>query len=66
MQPIDLLDKVRRRDFTLGVMGLGRVGLPLALAFASRGIRTISVASRPPKTSARTIVLLGGMATQDR
>ena len=43
MQPIDLLDKVRRRDFTLGVMGLGRVGLPLALAFASRGIRTIGL-----------------------
>jgi UDP-N-acetyl-D-mannosaminuronic acid dehydrogenase len=34
---------VRRRDFTLGVVGLGRVGLPLALAFASRGIRTIGV-----------------------
>jgi len=43
VQPIDLLDKVRRRDFTLGVMGLGRVGLPLALAFASRGIRTIGL-----------------------
>jgi UDP-N-acetyl-D-mannosaminuronic acid dehydrogenase len=41
MQPEELLDKVRRRDFTLGVIGLGRVGLPLALAFASRGIRTI-------------------------
>lgn len=41
MQPEELLEKVRRRDFTLGVIGLGRVGLPLALAFASRGIRTI-------------------------
>lgn len=43
VEPIDLLEKVRRRDFTLGVVGLGRVGLPLALAFASRGIRTIGV-----------------------
>jgi UDP-N-acetyl-D-mannosaminuronic acid dehydrogenase len=43
VEPIDLLDKVKRRDFTLGVVGLGRVGLPLALAFASRGIRTIGV-----------------------
>jgi UDP-N-acetyl-D-mannosaminuronic acid dehydrogenase len=43
LEPIDLLDKVRRRDFTLGVMGLGRVGLPLALAFASRGVRTIGL-----------------------
>lgn len=34
---------MRRRDFTLGVIGLGRVGLPLALSFASRGIRTIGV-----------------------
>ncbi|HEV8573226.1 MAG TPA: nucleotide sugar dehydrogenase [Dehalococcoidia bacterium] len=43
MKPEDLLEKVKRREFTLGVMGLGRVGLPLALAFASRGIRTIGL-----------------------
>src|SRR2546428_7657663 len=43
MQPQDLLDKVRSRDFTLGVVGLGRVGLPLALAYAIRGIRTYGV-----------------------
>lgn len=43
MKPQDLLDKVRKRDFTLGVVGLGRVGLPLALAYASRGIRTVGV-----------------------
>ena len=33
MEPLDLLEKVRQRKFTLGVIGLGRVGLPLALAF---------------------------------
>lgn len=43
MTPEDLLEKVKRRDFTLGVVGLGRVGLPLAMAFASRGIRTIGM-----------------------
>jgi len=43
LKPEDLLEKVKRREFTLGVMGLGRVGLPLALAFASRGIRTIGL-----------------------
>jgi len=43
MQPQDLLDKVRKRDFTLGVVGLGRVGLPLALAYAVRGIHTLGV-----------------------
>lgn len=41
MEPVELLKKVKERDFTLGVVGLGRVGLPLALAFATRGIRTI-------------------------
>jgi UDP-N-acetyl-D-mannosaminuronic acid dehydrogenase len=43
MEPLDLLEKVRARDFTLGVVGLGRVGLPLALAFATKGIRVIGV-----------------------
>jgi UDP-N-acetyl-D-mannosaminuronic acid dehydrogenase len=41
VEPVELLKKVKERDFTLGVVGLGRVGLPLALAFATRGIRTI-------------------------
>jgi UDP-N-acetyl-D-mannosaminuronic acid dehydrogenase len=43
IEPIDLLEKVRRRDFSVGVVGLGRVGLPLALAYAIRGIRTYGV-----------------------
>jgi UDP-N-acetyl-D-mannosaminuronic acid dehydrogenase len=43
MSPQDLLEKVRRGDYTLGVIGLGRVGLPLALAFAVRGIHVIGV-----------------------
>lgn len=43
MEPLELLEKVRSRDFALGVVGLGRVGLPLALAYAVRGIRTFGV-----------------------
>src|SRR5436190_21030293 len=43
MEAQDLLEKVRNRNFTLGVVGLGRVGLPLALAFATRGTPVIGV-----------------------
>jgi UDP-N-acetyl-D-mannosaminuronic acid dehydrogenase len=43
MEPVELLEKVRRRDFSVGVVGLGRVGLPLAIAYAVRGIRTYGV-----------------------
>src|SRR3982750_4139945 len=43
MEPKDLLEKVRSGQFTLGVIGLGRVGLPLALAFAVRGIHVIGI-----------------------
>lgn len=43
MEPTQLLTKVRTGDFSVGVVGLGRVGLPLALAYAVRGIRTYGV-----------------------
>ena len=43
MEPSELLDKVRRRDFSVGIIGLGRVGLPLALAYASQGVPVIGV-----------------------
>ncbi|MGA2368134.1 MAG: nucleotide sugar dehydrogenase [Dehalococcoidia bacterium] len=36
-----LLTKVKKNDFTLGVVGIGRVGLPLALVFANVGVRVI-------------------------
>jgi UDP-N-acetyl-D-mannosaminuronic acid dehydrogenase len=39
----ELLFKVRIKDFNLVVIGLGRVGLPLAVAFALSGIKTIGV-----------------------
>jgi len=38
-----LLEKVKNNNFTLGVIGIGRVGLPLALVFAETGIRVIGI-----------------------
>jgi UDP-N-acetyl-D-mannosaminuronic acid dehydrogenase len=39
----NLLEKVRQNNFTLGVLGIGRVGLPLALSFANVGINVIGM-----------------------
>lgn len=36
-----LLDKIRRREITAGVIGLGYVGLPLAVEKARAGFQTI-------------------------
>jgi len=62
VQPQDLLDKVRSRDFTLGVVGLGRVGLPLALAYAMRGVRTLGVDLDESRIAA---IRAGGMPFQE-
>lgn len=43
MKAADLLERVRQRQFRLGVIGLGRVGLPLAVAFARRGLDVVGV-----------------------
>ena len=37
----DLMQRLERRDATVGVVGLGYVGLPLAVAFAKAGLRVI-------------------------
>ncbi|MES2441437.1 MAG: nucleotide sugar dehydrogenase [Pseudomonadota bacterium] len=36
-----LLDKVTQRDFTIGIIGLGYVGLPLALTAVDKGFRVL-------------------------
>lgn len=36
-----LLDRVEQRDFTIGIIGLGYVGLPLALTAVSKGFRVL-------------------------
>ena len=34
----ELQDKIARKEFLLGVIGLGYVGLPLSLTFLRKGI----------------------------
>lgn len=36
-----LLDRVEQRDFTIGIIGLGYVGLPLALTAVAQGFRVL-------------------------
>jgi UDP-N-acetyl-D-glucosamine dehydrogenase len=36
-----LLDRVNQRDFTIGIIGLGYVGLPLALTAAGKGFKVL-------------------------
>lgn len=35
---MSLLEKIKNKEFTVGVVGLGYVGLPLAVEFAKNGI----------------------------
>ncbi|OGU11990.1 MAG: UDP-N-acetyl-D-glucosamine dehydrogenase [Ignavibacteria bacterium GWB2_35_12] len=37
----NLLKKIKEKQITIGVIGIGYVGLPLALEYAKKGIRTI-------------------------
>ncbi len=41
--PTALLSRIRSQDIVIGVVGLGYVGLPLAVEFAMKGIRTIGI-----------------------
>jgi UDP-N-acetyl-D-glucosamine dehydrogenase len=36
-----ILQKIENNDFTVGIVGLGYVGLPLAVAFAEKGVKVI-------------------------
>jgi UDP-N-acetyl-D-glucosamine dehydrogenase len=50
MSDVDLLkDKVARREYTVGVIGLGYVGLPLVLRFGEVGFRVIGFDIDAPK-----------------
>jgi UDP-N-acetyl-D-glucosamine dehydrogenase len=40
---LDLLKRIENKDFTVGIVGLGYVGLPLAVEFGNVGIRTIGI-----------------------
>ena len=45
----DLLDRLNSRQATVGIVGLGYVGLPLAVEFAEVGFRVIGVDLSPAK-----------------
>ncbi|MGB3097322.1 MAG: nucleotide sugar dehydrogenase [Candidatus Deferrimicrobiaceae bacterium] len=47
-----LLDRLKRKDFTAAVIGLGYVGLPLAVEYAGAGIRVIGIDSDGTKIRA--------------
>ena len=36
-------NRVKTRDFTVGIMGLGYVGLPLAFSFSNQGFRVLGL-----------------------
>ncbi|MDI6820366.1 MAG: nucleotide sugar dehydrogenase [Candidatus Hodarchaeaceae archaeon] len=44
---MELQSRVKSRNFTLAVIGLGRVGLPLSLVFASKGVNVTGVDVNP-------------------
>ena len=48
----DLLDRLKRKDFTAAVIGMGYVGLPLAIEYAGAGIRVIGIDSDGTKIRA--------------
>jgi UDP-N-acetyl-D-glucosamine dehydrogenase len=45
----DLIETIRRREARCGIIGLGYVGLPLALEFARAGLRTTGIDVDPEK-----------------
>jgi UDP-N-acetyl-D-glucosamine dehydrogenase len=45
-----LAEKIRNRQASVGIIGLGYVGLPLALAFAERGLLAIGIDVDPSKS----------------
>ena len=53
-----LEERLKSRSATVGVVGLGYVGLPLAVAFARAGFRVIGVDADP----SRTTLLAGGVS----
>lgn len=40
---MSLVDRLRERNASVAIVGLGRVGLPLAIAFARAGLRTFGI-----------------------
>lgn len=54
MQYKDLLEKISKKDFSVGIIGLGYVGLPLAIEFANKKIKSIGFDVDPSKVKELT------------
>ncbi|MBI2116611.1 MAG: nucleotide sugar dehydrogenase, partial [candidate division NC10 bacterium] len=50
--PSDLLEKIRRKDVSVAVIGLGYVGLPLAVEFARAGVQVRGIDVDPQRVHA--------------
>lgn len=59
---VTLLDRIRDREARIAIVGMGRVGLPLAVAFASAGFRVSGV---EPDEERRRSIELGKMPFQE-
>ena len=46
---MDITQKIKEKKVTVGVVGLGYVGLPLAVEFADNGIKVIGIDNNPKK-----------------
>ena len=49
---MSILEKIENREAVIGVIGLGYVGLPLAVAFAEEGFRVIGIEINQERTDA--------------
>jgi UDP-N-acetyl-D-glucosamine dehydrogenase len=52
LQSLSFAERLKTRDVTVGVVGLGYAGLPLALAFAEAGLDVIGIDLSPERVSA--------------
>ncbi|KPK41150.1 MAG: hypothetical protein AMJ78_06255, partial [Omnitrophica WOR_2 bacterium SM23_29] len=43
MHKSTLINKISSKDATIGVIGLGYVGLPLAVEFAKKGFKSVGI-----------------------
>lgn len=50
--PADLVDRIKSRDITVGIIGMGYVGLPLAAAFGAVGVKVLGFDVDPAKADA--------------
>ena len=51
MNPEDLIQRIHARDYTVGVIGLGYVGMPLVLEFCAKGFPVLGFDIDPEKVA---------------